>query len=173
MTISVDISVAQEKKKLSKKEKKELKKELELEKRKAIMELLLSQEWIIEAHTVYDKHNQSYQISPTTNFVCIKGEDGIIQLGFDGLIGWNGVGGITLDGKVTSYKIIEGKKNNNPSINLRFQGRGVGSANINITVNSSSQANAKVSGDFGDRVTFSGVLKSKDESAVYKGQSLF
>jgi len=173
LTISVGISVAQEKKELSKKERKELKKELELEKKKAIMELLQSKEWIIEAHTVYDRYNQSYQISPTINFVGIRGEDGVIQLGFDGLIGWNGVGGITMDGKVTSYKIIEGKKNNDPSVNLSFQGRGIGSANIVIAINSSCQANAKVSGDFGDRITFSGILKSMDESSVYKGQSLF
>ncbi len=173
LTIPVSTALSQENKKLSKKEQKELRKKLEVEQKEAILELLQNKEWVIEAHTVYDRYNQSYQISPTINFIAVKGKEGVIQLGFDKLIGWNGVGGITLDGQVTSYKIVEGKKNNNPSVSLRFEGRGVGSAKIMITVNSSSQATAKVSGDFGDRITFSGILKSIDESSVYKGQSIF
>ena len=171
--ITINTSVAQENKKLSRKEKKELKKQKQAEQKKAILELLESKTWVIEAHTVFDRYNQSYQINPTINFVGINGEEGALQLGFDGLIGWNGVGGVTIDGSVTKYEIKEGKESGSPSVNLRFQGRGVGSATINITVNSSGQANARVSGDFGDRITFSGMIKSIEESAVYKGQSLF
>ena len=111
--------------------------------------------------------------SDIINFVGIKGDEGALQLGFDGLIGWNGVGGVTIDGKVTKYEVKEGKNNSSPTVSLRFQGRGVGSASINVTLNSSGQASARISGDFGDRITFSGIIKSLDESTVYKGQSLF
>ncbi|MCK5467467.1 MAG: DUF4251 domain-containing protein [Cyclobacteriaceae bacterium] len=171
--VTIGVSIAQENKKLSRKEKKELKKQQQIEQKKAILDLLSSKTWVIEAHTVFDRYNQSYQLNPTINFVGIKGEEGALQLGFDGLIGWNGVGGVTIDGKITKYEIKEGKENSSPTVNLRFQGRGVGSAIINITVNSSGQATARVNGDFGDRITFSGMIKSLEESSVYKGQSLF
>lgn len=171
--ITLSTTIAQEKEKLSRKEKKELKKQQQLEQKKAILDLLLGKAWVIEAHTVFDRYNQSYQLNPTINFVGIKDEEGAIQLGFDGLIGWNGVGGVTIDGKITRYEINEGKQNSSPTVNLRFQGRGIGSAMINITVNSSGQATARVSGDFGGRITFSGILKSIENSSVYKGQSLF
>lgn len=171
--VTISASIAQENKKLSRKEKKELKKQQQIEQKKAILDLLSSKTWVIEAHTVFDRYNQSYQLNPTINFVGIKGEEGALQLGFDGLIGWNGVGGVTIDGKITKYEIKEGKENSSPTVNLRFQGRGVGSAIINITVNSSGQATARVNGDFGDRITFSGMIKSLEESSVYKGQSLF
>jgi len=164
---------AQENQKLSKKERKELKKQQQIEQKKAILDLLYGKEWVIEAHTVFDRYNQSYQLNPTINFVGVNGEEGAMQLGFNGLIGWNGVGGVTIDGSVTKYEIKEGKENQSPVANLRFQGRGVGSASINITVNTSGQATARVSGDFGDRITFSGIIKSLEESTVYKGQSLF
>ncbi len=173
LCFAFQISFAQETKKLSKKEKKELRKQQQLEQKKAILDLLISKQWVIEAHTVFDRYNQSYQINPSINFVGIKGEEGALQLGFNGLIGWNGVGGVTIDGSVTKYELKEGKENQSPAVNLRFQGRGVGSATINITVNTSGQATARVSGDFGDRITFSGFIKSLDESVVYKGQSLF
>lgn len=170
---SLNESIAQEEKKLSRKEKKELKKQQQLEQKKAILELLYSKKWVIEAHTVYDRYNQSYQLNPTINFVGVKDEEGALQLGFDGLIGWNGVGGVTIDGKITQYEVKEGKEKSSPVLNLRFQGRGAGSASINVTVNSSGQASARVSGDFGERITFSGMIKSLEDSSVYKGQSLF
>lgn len=171
--LTINESIAQENKKLSKKEKKELKKQNQIEQKKAILELLHSETWVIEAHTVYDRYNQSYQLNPTINFVGVKGEEGALQLGFDGLIGWNGVGGVTIDGKITKYEIKEGKENSSSTVELRFQGRGAGSAMLNITVNSSGQASARVNGDFGERITFSGMIKSIEESSVYKGQSLF
>lgn len=166
-------TIAQETQKLSKKERKELKKQQQIAQKKAILDLLYNKEWVIEAHTVFDRYNQSYQLNPTINFVGVNGDEGAMQLGFDGLIGWNGVGGVTIDGSVTKYEIKEGKEKQSPVANLRFQGRGIGSATINITVNTSGQATAKVSGDFGDRITFSGIIKSLEESTVYKGQSLF
>lgn len=171
--VSSVVSVAQEKSKLSKKEKKELKKKQLQQQKETLLNLLESKQWVIEAHTVFDRYNQSYQINPTINFVGIKDTEAAIQLGFDGLIGWNGVGGVTIDGEVTSYEIDEGKEKNSPTVNLRFKGRASGSANINITVNTSGQATARVNGDFGGRITFSGMIRSLEESAIYKGQSLF
>lgn len=171
--VNANYIFAQGEKKLSKKERKELKKQQQIEKKQAIIALLDSKAWVIEAHTVFDRYNQSYQINPSINFVGVKENEGALQLGFNGLIGWNGVGGITIDGDVTKYEVKEGKSNASPTVNLRFQGRGIGSATINITINSSGQATARVNGDFGDRITFSGVIKSLEESNVYKGQSLF
>lgn len=171
--INLSDIIAQEKTKLSRKEKKELKKQQQAEQKRVLLDLIHSKMWVIEAHTVFDRYNQSYQLNPTINFVGIKEEEGALQLGFDGLIGWNGVGGVTLDGKVTKYEVKEGKGDAMPSVSIRFQGRGVGSAIINVSLNSSGQATAKVNGDFGDRITFSGMIKPLDESNVYKGQSLF
>jgi hypothetical protein len=162
---------AQQEKKLSKKERKQQKKKEQEEQRQAILLLLNNKEWVIEAHTVFDRYNQSYQLNPSINFVGVKQQEGAIQLGFDGLIGWNGVGGVTIDGKVTKYEVEEGKES--PSVVVRFQGRGVGSATINVSVNTSGQARARVTGDFGERITFSGIIRSLEESIVYKGQSLF
>jgi len=171
--INQSIALAQEKQKLSRKERKEQRKQQELAQKKAILELIHSKMWVIEAHTVFDRYSQSYQLNPSINFVGVKENEGALQLGFDGLIGWNGVGGVTIDGTVTKYEVKEGKNNTAPSVTLRFQGRGIGSAMINITVNISGQATARVNGDFGDRITFAGNIKSLEESIVYKGQSLF
>ena len=165
--------LAQEEKKLTKKERKELKKQQQREQAKAILDLLYSKQWVIEAHTVFDRYNQSYQLNPTINFVGVKEDEGALQLGFDGLIGWNGVGGITVDGKITKYELKEGKEKTGPSLTMHFSGRGMASAIISVSVTTSGQATARVNGAFGDRITFAGQLRSLDESVVYKGQSIF
>jgi hypothetical protein len=160
--------------KLTRQEKKELKKQREQEQLEEMIALLNEKYWVIEAHTVFDRSNNSFQISPTLNFVAVNGDKGVIQLGFNNLIGWNGVGGVTVDGQITKYEIKEGKKNQSPQATLRFQGKGgVGSALLVVTVNSYGQATARVSGDFGGRLTFQGQMVSLDKSRVYKGQSLF
>jgi len=171
--LSYSVTFAQESQKLSKHEKKEQKQKEAQEQKKAIIELLKNKEWVIEAHTVLDRYSNSFQLNPSLNFVGVKGDEGALQLGFNGLIGWNGVGGVTIDGKVTKYELIEGNAKQGPSVSIRFQGRGVGSANISINVNTSGQATARVSGDFGERITFSGMIVSLENSTVYKGQSLF
>lgn len=165
--------LAQENPKISKREKKELKQKESQANKKALIELLENKAWVIEAHTVLDRYNNSFQLNPSLNFIGVNGDEGAMQLGFNGLIGWNGVGGITIDGKVTNYEFVEGKEKQGPSLTLRFQGRGMGSANISISVNTSGQATARVSGDFGDRITFSGMIVPLENSTVYKGQSLF
>ncbi len=168
-----DLAIAQDTQKLSKREKKEQQQKEAESQKKAIIELLKNKAWVIEAHTVLDRYNNSFQLNPSINFVGVKGDEGALQLGFNGLIGWNGVGGVTIDGTVTKYELLEGNQKQGPSVNLRFQGRGVGSATISISVNTSGQATARVSGDFGERITFSGMIVSLENSTVYKSQSLF
>jgi hypothetical protein len=163
-----------QKKKLTKEERKALRKQKDEENLLKIQAILESKQWIVEANTVLDRNNQSYQLNPTINFVGVDREEGALQLGFDGLVGWNGVGGVTVDGKVTRYEIKEARKNRAPQVDIRFQGKGgVGSATINLTINTSFQATARVNGDFGERITFQGMLVPLQESRVYKGQSLF
>ncbi len=173
MTVSFTYAQVSEKK-LSKAEKKAARKQKEEEQMKQIIALLQSQHWVIEATTVYNRKNVPFQLNPTLNFFGVKGNTAALQLGFDQLVGWNGVGGITLAGKVVNYKLDTGKKGNTPQVTLRFQGNaGVGSAQVYVTVNASGQATARYIGDQGQRVTFSGQLVSLANSTVYKGQSLF
>lgn len=47
----------------------------------------------------------SYPVSPTTNFVMVEGDKLTLQLGFTGRIGANGLGGITIEGNISSYDI--------------------------------------------------------------------
>ena len=161
-------------KNLSKEEKKALKKAKKEEEKRKREEALISyekyaeaREWVLEANTVYGKRGESFQMNPTINFVGVDSENTTIQLSFDGLIGWNGIGGITLDGKIGKYQYSNDGKSVN--IIMSAMGSGLGNVDIILTVSGDGNGRATVSGNWGERITFQGKFVSLAESKVYKG----
>ena len=163
---------------LSKEEKKALRKAKKEEDKRKREEALIEyekiaemREWVVEAYTVYNKQGQSYQMDPTINFVGVFKEETTVQLSFNGIMGWNGVGGITLDGKIGKYEYTcDGKS---VSIAMSAMGSGLGNVEIYLTVSGDGNGRASVSGNWGDRITFQGKFVSLEESRVYKGSTTY
>ena len=139
---------------------------------KMYTEIFEQKSFVIEANTVYSKKGRSFQMNSSINFVKLNKGVGVVQLGFDGIIGWNGVGGITLDGNVTNYKVDKGDGTKMPSVSFNMNGPS-GGGTVRISVNSSGNSRATIDGNFGDRITFSGPLVPLSESSTYQGQTLF
>ena len=135
-------------------------------------EIFEQQSFVLEANTVYSKKGRSFQMNSTINFVKLNDGVGVVQLAFNGIQGWNGVGGITLDGNATNYKVDKGDGSKMPTVSFNMNGV-AGGGTVRISVNSSGNARATVDGNFGDRVTFSGPLVPIKESSTYQGQTLF
>jgi hypothetical protein len=163
---------------LSKEERKALRKaKKEEEKRKRDEALILyekyaeQRQWVVETYTVFDKQGQSYQMDPTINFVGVTNEETTVQLSFNGLVGWNGVGGITLDGKIGNYEY----SNDGKSLNIKMSATGssIGIVDIFLIVTGDGNGRATVSGNWGERITFQGKFVSLAESRVYKGSTTY
>ena len=97
-------------KKMSKQERKEYRQKIAKANQIQMMQLLTSNAWVLEAHQIQDRYGETAILEPTLNFVGVSGENSTVQLGSSGEIGRNGVGGITVEGKVHSYKLKEGNK---------------------------------------------------------------
>lgn len=158
---------------MSKKEirayKKEVQKKQDEENMKKVVDLLESKEWVVETNTLRDRYGQSYQTSPTINFIGIAGETATVQLGTESLVGYNGVGGITADGKITKYELNEGGKNQGPTVKLSVFGGSIGQVNLTVRATSNFMATIDYNSVEGDRLSFSGRLVSLEETTVYKG----
>jgi len=161
-------------KNLTKEEKKAMRKAKKEEDKRKREEALINFEkyaemraWVVEAHTVFDKQGQSYQMDPSINFVGVSKEETTVQLSFTGLMGWNGVGGVTLEGKIGKYEYSNDGKSVN--ITMSAMGSGLGIVDIFLTVTGDSNGRVTVSGNWGDRITFQGRFVSLEESSVYKG----
>ncbi len=136
-------------------------------------ELIVSQikdsSFVIETNTLFDRYNNSYQVSPNTNFVMVNGDEFTMQLGFNGRIGVNGLGGVTLEGNITRYEILEAKENGPARIRLTVNSLLLGSTEVGITVSRDGTSRAYVSGAFRTRLSFAGEFSPLEESIVYKG----
>jgi len=161
-------------KNLTKEEKKAMRKAKKEEDKRKREEALIEfekyaemREWVVEAHTVFDKQGQSYQMDPNINFVGVDKDETTVQLSFTGLMGWNGVGGVTLEGKIGKYEYSSDGKSLN--ITMSAMGSGLGVVDIFMTVTGDGNGRATVSGNWGERITFQGKFVSLEESTVYKG----
>ena len=125
--------------------------------------------FVIETHTLFDRYNNSYPVSPTTNFVMVEGDKFTLQLGFNGRIGINGLGGVTIEGNIINYDILEMKENGPARIRMNVNSLLLGSTEVGITVSRDGSSRAYVSGAFRTRLSFSGIFTPLEESIVYKG----
>jgi hypothetical protein len=160
-------NLTKEEKKAMRNAKKEEDKRKREEALKDFGEYAENREWVVEAYLVFDKQGQSYQMDPSINFVSVVEEETIIQLSFNGLMGWNGVGGVTLEGKIGKYEhSADGKSVN---ITMSAMGSGLGIVDIFLSVTGDGNGRVTVSGNWGDRITFQGKFVSLEESSVFKG----
>ena len=112
-------------------------------------------------------------VDPSINFIVIDGDKAVIQFanGFGG--GANGIGGITLDGQIDSYKLKAGKPGKEIVLNMTVitqAGQGVrGPVNIQLSAFSfdSSRINIGAGTSFMD-----GRITSKADSKIFKGNTL-
>lgn len=165
---------------LSKKEQRKLEKELKKEQQAAeqaekaalVTAMVQYQRFVLEANTLRDKRGNSVPVVSNINFISADSLTGVIQVGSHTYIGRNGVGGITVDGNISSYEytIHERSGSYNISYILRTP---VGSYDVRISASPDGRAEATVrSTTWGDQLRYSGYLVPLGLSRVYKGMSL-
>jgi len=139
---------------------------------------LVQEEWaekqtfVLEAQQVYNKMGEMFSLTSSINFVYINGEKAIIQLGFNGIVGWNGVGGITIKGRISKYTVEKDNKNIPIYISLTIQGS-EGFNDIKIWISTSGRGEAQVMDNRGNRIKFIGDIVSLEDTRVYIGTERF
>lgn len=136
-----------------------------------LLELANSQRFVLEANLLYDRYNNSYPVSPATNFLAIDSNQVTLQIAFPARVGDNGLGGITIDGTVTGYRVNTRKKN--ITVYANVSSYTTGQATLIINFGPGDRARARVNGTFGREITFNGYIMPVKESSVYKGISRF
>jgi hypothetical protein len=128
---------------------------------------------VLEADQAFNKRGEMVNVDGTLNFIAINKGVVSVQLAFPFLIGPNGVGGITMEGRLTSYEIKE-TKYGNIIIYVRSFGNSL-NADINITLYANgNQADARVSAStLPYQLSFNGKLIYLTNSSYFKGTPLF
>jgi len=161
---------------LTRQEKKALRQE-EKRQQEAIMAhnttvALKNEHFVLKADHVMGKYGASFVVNPVTNFVAVEGRDAYVQLASSSAIGYNGMGGVTLKGRITSMEIRQGGRNGYHTIEISTMGNG-GPLNITLNVNPTGEvATAYIRTHYGNRIEMTGELVpwTGTGKTVYKGR---
>jgi hypothetical protein len=168
--------LAQDFKELTPQERKELRKkeqqQLDSTSYANAVEALSAQTWVLEAYTIQGQRGNLYFVNSTTNFVMMDKDRATVQLASPYRAGYNGLGGITVEGSISGYKLETDKHGN---VSVRFMVIGVGiNAEIFITLDvNSNRGEAYISPNtWGRRITYRGNIVPLEDSSVYKAMPL-
>jgi hypothetical protein len=165
---------------MTEKEQRQLAKEYKEAARKAEAEQALIEvesminrhRFVLEADFISGRSGSRHPVSSHLNFIRLDSADIVLQLGSMSGIGYNGVGGITVDGTVSRYEVTKkvGKRGTSYNISIYLMSS-LGSYDVQLWVTGSGNADATVRGNSAGVLNYSGRLVPIDKSRVYKGSS--
>ena len=142
--------------KARKKREKEIKDSISFELAKKAVE---EGRFVITADQIRGKHGRTVNVNRTTNFVLVQGDTAVVQFALEGIVNSpNGIGGLTVEGRVTKKRIDYDKRGN---LNYTMYVTGTAlSADVTFTLpKGSTRCSATVNSNFSsDQLTFYGEL---------------
>ena len=166
--LSITLFTDAQDKKLSRQERKEVEK-TQLEMNFHILDSLLSaKSFVLEADYLQDRYGMRIPVSQNLNFIKLNVTNGVLQTGNIYAMGYNGVGGVTAEGRLGYWKITKDFKR--MSYFVRFGiSTNLGHYDVTLDVNASNYALATISGTGPGKLTWVGHLVTVDNSRVFKG----
>ena len=129
--------------------------------------------FVLEADRVIFKRGMTAYVAPSTNFVGMNKDKAVVQVAFNiPASGPNGIGGITVQGSVSSFETRTDKRGN---IYVSMYVTGVGiSAQVNINLTKGcNDASVTILPNFNsNRMTLSGHLLPMEKANVFEASSL-
>ena len=156
-----------------KREKRKEEKKAEEDRAKQITKLMLDyHRFVLEADNISGRSGEQYPVNSNLNFVMIDSTKAVLQLGNSWGLGNNGVGGITVDGTVSKYKVDKIQHKHGVSYTVTFYvTTNLGTYDIQMFVSQSGNAEATVRGNTAGVLNYTGYLVPLSLSKVYKGTS--
>ncbi len=163
---------------MSQKEQRKLQKEMKKEEQAAvaaqkniIVKLMLEHgKFVLEADRLRNSKGNQVNVSSMINFLAMDSTHAVIQIGSNTYVGMNGVGGITVEGPVSSYEAEYREKSGTWSVTYYVRTTS-GTYDVRMNVYGEGRADATVSSSWPGRITYSGYLYPPGVSKVYKGTS--
>lgn len=179
--MSISITVFTQEKEISQKEQRKLEKEKKkqekeaaaLEEQRHYAQMLENRQYVFMGNTLSGDAGAVYSVTPTYNFLSVIGNQVVFQFSFDGIVGWNGIGGITLKGEIEDYKFEPAKNTKKP---MRSTARiktttHWGTPYFTLTVFEGGYASITMSVKSGT-INMSGQVVKPEDSGVYEGTEI-
>ncbi len=133
-------------------------------------ERLHNRSFVLETDFLQNRNGIRVPVNSTINFIMVDTNESIIQIGSTSGIGYNGVGGITVSGRITKWKLKENEEKKTFDL-VMHTFTSVGSYDVNMSVGP-GVATARLTGLQAGNLTFNGSVVALESSVVYEGNSL-
>ncbi len=172
---------AQDEGSLSRSEIRKLKKEQEKEDKRIEREKLAEltkriiekRQFVIQSDYLSDRYGVRVPVSSTINFVMVDSADATMQVGSSYSPGYNGVGGITVDGSITDFNVrTVGRREDAFNITMMVHSA-AGTYDISMMVSPDGNANVNIRSNWPGQLNYHGKLVPLSAARIYKGQSSF
>jgi hypothetical protein len=134
-------------------------------------QMVKSATFVLEADMLFDRYGRSTPVTPTINFILVDSLKGVVQIGNSFLLGYNGVGGVTVDGTVSDYEFSKNEKRGNYTIRYNLRSS-MGFYTIGVNISPGGRADATVSGNYSGSIRYSGRIVHPARSKIFKGSSI-
>ena len=168
----ISLTCNAQEKKLTREEKRDLRKR-EAESRFASLDSLIrSGRFVLQADFLQGRSGERINVNSTINFVRVNLGKGTLQVGTVSGMGYNGVGGVTAEGDIRSWK--EDVNSKNRSITVRFTIEStLGHYDILLIASPDNLSTATVTGLSSGMLSWSGRIVPLRSSRVFQGQTNF
>ncbi len=126
--------------------------------------------FVLEADVLRDRKGNSVPVNSTINFISTNGDVAIFQFGSAHSVGYNGVGGITVEGKITKWEIKKREKSGAYYIRINITSIS-GFYDIAFNISATGMADATINTNSRHKLLYSGKAVPLLESRVYTGLS--
>lgn len=161
-------------KKIAREEKKARQHAEEEQMRELTALMLEYHRFVLEAEFVGDEKGNRIPVNSNINFIVVDSTNGTLQLGTPYGVGYNGVGGVTVEGRITKYdlKEIQRKKGKSYSLMIIIM-TSLGTFDVTFQISDTGYTDATVRGNTMGQLRYSGKLVPTGMSRVYKGSTLY
>ncbi|PWD98727.1 DUF4251 domain-containing protein [Marinilabilia rubra] len=143
-----------------------------LEQYKTMLNAVENQAFVLEADYLSNQYGHRVIVPSSLNFIKVEAGEAIIQIGSNGRMGANGVGGVTAEGKISGYEIEKNHKKKSGTVSMTVT-TNLGIYDLHMSFNARGHSSASVSGLRRGRLNYSGELVPLASSGVFQGSQSY
>jgi hypothetical protein len=133
--------------------------------------LIDSSVFVLSADFLSNQSGYRVMVEPMLNFIKIDSSQVVIQTGNNVGIGYNGVGGLTVQGKITNWIVRKDLLHKSFSIRMSISSS-LGYYDVYMNVTASGKAFATLSGNYSGKLMFEGRLFPVKEVRTFQGSNI-
>jgi hypothetical protein len=131
-----------------------------------------NKKFVLEANYLAGSSGPNIPVNSNLNFISVDSNECVIQLANTSGMGYNGVGGITVEGPIAEYKVTKKENKHGVNYTVMFSIRSnIGMYDIFVWLSQDGYADATISGISAGKLKYSGKLEPIETSRVYKGHT--